>query len=74
MAPETTERVAVMSCLKCGGLVERIAYGDFYESHDARHCLTCGHVEWCDPVPPAPPDLSDSQADANASAWNSKVW
>ena len=62
MAAKATQGVAVMSCLKCGGLVERVAYGDFYESHDALHCLVCGRVEWLAPVPPSPPERVDSDS------------
>lgn len=51
-----------MSCAKCGGLTALVAFGDFYEEHDAVKCLMCGWVGWLEPVPYAPPDLTDLQA------------
>ena len=48
-----------MTCSKCGSLAFIEDYGDYYESHSAAHCLTCGKVEWLEPVPYAPPDQHD---------------
>lgn len=45
-----------MTCSKCGSLAFIEDVGDFYEQHSAVHCLTCGKVEWLEPVPYAPPD------------------
>ena len=52
-----------MSCAKCGGLVAVVTFGDFYEEHDAVKCLMCGWVGWLEPVPYAPPDLTEWQAE-----------
>ena len=52
-----------MTCAKCGALAGLVEIGDYYESHEALHCWTCGKVEWINPVPPAPPEKLDYLCD-----------
>ena len=52
-----------MTCAKCGGLTANVAFGDYYEQHDAVKCFVCGWIGWLEPVPYVPPDLTEWQAD-----------
>ena len=51
-----------MTCSKCMGVMYLVEYGDFFEAHEAWHCL-CGRIEWVQPVPYAKPDLEDYRCD-----------
>ena len=53
-----------MTCAKCGALAAIVEYSDYFESHLALKCL-CGKLEWLNPVPYAPPELYDYEADDN---------
>lgn len=53
-----------MTCSKCGGFAVLVEYSDYFESHLAVKCL-CGKLEWLNPVPYSPPDLSESDAESN---------